>query len=1293
MRTHFGRYSTLSRLGAGSFGDVFLAHDPDLDRQVAIKVVEAKNVGAEGLALLTREARNAAGLQHPNLVAVYDVGRDEELAWVVMEHVSGETLRARMDRGPLESGEAARLGAELCGALRVAHARGVIHRDVKPANILLTPEGSPKLADFGLARAPGGSSLSGSGGLVGTILYVSPEQAMGEKIDGRADLFSLAVVLFEAITGRCPFERESAVSSLYAILHESHEQGGKEGEISDPRLAEFFRRALSKDVAGRYADADAFAAALLEAIAPRSPSAEAQPDIGPAPAPRPRFESRLVGRAVELGRLRSRLDEAREGRGGAAILAGEAGIGKSRLLSELTQIATSQGMRVLRGRAVLEGGPAYHPWSLILGEGLGSSGQAAGRSLDAFLERHPDFAGPRAASLRRLLHLGREGAPDDDVSGPDQIWDAVVATLQALSAERPMLVLLDDLHWADPASLKLFRYAGAHAEGRRWLLLGAFRPEEAEGQPGDESVAEIVRLMGREEEVETIPLKRLDRDAAGEMLLDLLHDEPRGANLGDRVYRETEGNPLFILEVAKLLASGEEGAGDLSIPPRVVDVVQHRLDRLTQEERDALEVAAVEGEFFHVGPIARVLGLTRIRALKMLQGLESRHRLVSPAERRFRFDHAKIRDVILMRVPEELRREYHRAVAEALVEERAEVRSATLAQHWDAAGEPAKALPYRLAAAKEARQVFANDEALRHLQAALATLDSSSADPEARRMAVGVRLSKGEVHLLIGNFKESAAMFESAARSAEAEGLAELLARARMGVGEAWFALSDYEPALRMLEDAGRIAESAGAKAILNQVFAATARLHTRRGDFDSALAACKRSEELCRELGSEDHLVQSLLAAGDILAKRGSYEESRGPLQSALEIASRSANLPGQARAHNLLAALARETGDFSAALEQLQQAGEICRRIGDRQGEARTLANSANLHLNRGNWAEAREAYESALKSFRALGDRHAEAIVLNNMAVACSGGGDYEEASRVGADCLDLMRDLQDRWGTTGALDNLGLLLHRRGRAGEARRLLREATQTRRELEDPAGLVESLISLAMVERAHSNPAAAAACAREVLEAAPEGDEARGVAQGLLALCGAVEGAPARRTAAEGMLRTAEAARDRGDVELACGRSLAALELLADLGDWRTVESRAMLEAGHAAGRRMRYEEAWARLLLAQASFQLGRDEGARQEARQALKLADESDLWGIHWEVAAWQAEHYGEEDPEAWRTAGASIERYVESFDFLERAGFLERAKVVARLEAWADRARRVGQESAVRSLEGAMMILG
>src|ERR671917_291731 len=209
------RYRLQRRLGSGGFGVVWLAHDERLDRAVAVKRIpleEGENPRAE------REALAAARLAHPGIVALYEAGRDEEAYWLVSELVRGRTLGDLERDGALSDLDVVRVGSALCDALAHAHGRGVIHRDVKPANVMVPDDGgAPKLTDFGIARLADAAALTRTGSVVGTLAYMAPEQAEGRRTTGAADLYALALVLYEALSGTNPVRAEGAAATARRV--------------------------------------------------------------------------------------------------------------------------------------------------------------------------------------------------------------------------------------------------------------------------------------------------------------------------------------------------------------------------------------------------------------------------------------------------------------------------------------------------------------------------------------------------------------------------------------------------------------------------------------------------------------------------------------------------------------------------------------------------------------------------------------------------------------------------------------------------------------------------------------------------------------------------------------------------------------------------------------------------------------------------------------------------------------------------------------------------------------------
>jgi serine/threonine-protein kinase len=269
------RYKITAHLGSGGMAEVYCATDMQLGRNVALKILHERFASDEEFVeRFKREASSAAGLAHQHVVAVYDRGEWEGTSYIAMEFVSGRTLKQLVtEEGPLAPQRAVDLTVQILRAARFAHRRGIIHRDFKPQNVIVDDDGRAKVTDFGIARA-GASDMTQTGSILGTAQYLSPEQAQGHAVGARSDLYSIGIILYELLTGRVPFEAESAVT---IALKQVSEQPVPPSELNPrvtPELESVVLRALAKEPRDRFADADEFIAAL-DAAASRIPSPRA----------------------------------------------------------------------------------------------------------------------------------------------------------------------------------------------------------------------------------------------------------------------------------------------------------------------------------------------------------------------------------------------------------------------------------------------------------------------------------------------------------------------------------------------------------------------------------------------------------------------------------------------------------------------------------------------------------------------------------------------------------------------------------------------------------------------------------------------------------------------------------------------------------------------------------------------------------------------------------------------------------------------------------------------------------
>ena len=266
MREHLGQYQILAPLGAGGMGEVFVARDPSLGRKVAIKLLPVRLSGdKETLARFTREARSASALNHPNIVTIHEVGMDQGSGspYIVMEFIDGRDLRGLLSNGPLPNRKTLDIAAQIADGLAAAHEQGIVHRDLKPENVMVTKDGYVKILDFGLAKVirPAGEEedtaqldLPGTnpGTILGTVGYMSPEQATGKPLDFRSDQFALGAILYELSTGKPAFEADNAIDTLSAILHEEVPSITRFNVQAPQQFCWIVERLLSKDVEERY---------------------------------------------------------------------------------------------------------------------------------------------------------------------------------------------------------------------------------------------------------------------------------------------------------------------------------------------------------------------------------------------------------------------------------------------------------------------------------------------------------------------------------------------------------------------------------------------------------------------------------------------------------------------------------------------------------------------------------------------------------------------------------------------------------------------------------------------------------------------------------------------------------------------------------------------------------------------------------------------------------------------------------------------------------------------------------
>src|SRR5213594_2129706 len=862
---HVSHYKIESTLGQGGMGVVYLATDDLLQRRAALKFLPPElSQDPEARRRFLNEGRAAATLNHPNAAILYEVGTEGDELFLAMEYVPGVTLRELVTAGPLSWSEVVPMILEILDALREAHSHGIIHRDIKGANIKRTPEGRVKVMDFGLAKIAGGSTLTQSDAILGTAAYMSPQQITGQEVDGRTDLFSLGVVMYELLTGRLPFVGDQSVAVAHAILHEDPITIRELTPEVPADLEHIVFKAMMKNPQERYQGAAEMAEDLVrfrDHDRRRRAGVHEELDLVATSevisARRERFLAPMVGRDRPMERLVTLHQEMRLGEGAAVCVAGEAGIGKSRLIEEFCRLCRREGTRVLVASSLFGGSASsYQLFAEALKQYFALRGVDSAQAIQRFLfDRAPRLAGSIPVLSRFLRFAFATNGPTSE----EELWEVLDQVLCFVSEESPLVLVLEDLQWADEGSVRLFHFLTRRAAGRRMLLIGTYRPEEAitesDGRPHPLQTA--LRILGREDRFERIELARLDRREVMEVLARLYPGHDWGEEFGTLLYREAEGNPFFKVEILKPLTAEKilakrEGIWTLattvdkiSVPEKVYDVVMRRLSRLGEREREILELGAVEGDVFHSGTILRGLGLERMPLLKTLQFLEQIHHLIHAAGPQYHFDHSKIREILYASIPPELRIEYHTVVGQFLAESfgESEEHAGVIAHNLLAAGLKSEALPYLILSANAAARLFAHADAIRYLERAeslLHDLHPHRPPVEQIRLLAEIRERRGNEEYASGHYNDALASYEMALQLDRAQGepkreaeLTRVVGRVQYLLGRSVESQQSYDRAIAHYESVEARARSMNEAEPLGVACRELGKLHFFRGDLD----------------------------------------------------------------------------------------------------------------------------------------------------------------------------------------------------------------------------------------------------------------------------------------------------------------------------------------------------------------------------------------------------------------------------------------------------------------------------
>ena len=971
-----------------------------------------------------------------------------------------QTLRSLLDDlGRVPEELCRHIGREVARALATIHRTGRLHSDLKPQTILITGDETVEVMKPGPHRNPASA-----------LRYTAPELVHGgKKVDGRTDLHVLGVILYELATGHHPFTGGDSQAVLRRIQEETPRRVGELNPQLSPFFEEVLRNLLEKDPDRRFESA----AELVQVFAEGERAAWwrgrtrelRQAAHRPLRRVRIPLETALYGRAAELQRLRDLYERARSGDGQVVLVGGEAGIGKTRLIDEFVGELEGAGedLNFLHG--------SYPPGGAATAAGAFTTAYREHFGVEGLEETLEDYlkVTPLLIPAFAALLSGDAAPPGAAPLTKESLQTAFVHISQELAAERPTVVLIDDLHFAPEEGRFLFAALALAVAGHRVMLVGNARP----GVPEDWS-ASIRRL----DHVSPLPLSRLATEEVGRLVIDAFGAGPLAEELAPQIATRSDGNPFFVFEIIRelrergLVAPVPGSAwtlvqpiGEIPIPSTVLELIRARIARLDQEDRELLDVACCWGFEFDPTLVSEAVGLGVVPTLRRFARIEARERLIRAAGRSYMFDHHQVQEALYAQLFEPLRERYHGALANALEnrEEAAEKDlklvdgdlAVELCEHFYRGGHSERARRYLHVALDHLEANYLNGAAVELADRALsaATLQGTE--------RLEVLLRKPRRLILLGRAKDVPGVLEEAEALADAEGDPRLQSKVARLRGSHLTQIARYAEAGTALRGAIELARAAGDLGEEGLASHSLGNVHYYLGQYEDARAHHERSIAIAEQINDRILERTANLGLGNVFRLMGLQKEAKQRFERCLALAREHGDRVAEASATGNLGVVFMDMGRYEEARAHFERHLLLCRQNGHRSHELYASANLGSALFELGHPGEALAHHDRHLALSREMGQRESEVTALCNKGVAYTLMGDFNRAHQL----LEASRSLcaETGLGIEGeVLYELAALEEQRGEVSAAERLYREALALHRGQDGRRGIAFTLAAL---------------------------------------------------------------------------------------------------------------------------------------------------------------------------------------------------------------------------------------
>jgi Nif-specific regulatory protein len=1096
------RYQIRATLKETAETCVYRVFDVPDRRDEAIKILR-QETDPQQILRFKSEFSTLASLEHSSIIKVLDFGvLADRFPFFTMEYFPGKRITEFFDGNNWDSLYDVIL--QIASGLHHVHHRGIIHLDLKPSNILVSDEGQAKIMDFGLAIE---SHQVFDRQIRGTLQYMAPEVLKQDRVDSRADLYALGMTLYETVTGALPGYGRPAIEVIRMRLDDGVRPPSSINPQVPDALERIIMKLLEKDPRHRFPSAAALLQAVAEAAGKKVRPAEFLIGRGEL------YAAPLIGRKNEVGQLMTLTGEAREGHGNGVILAGAEGMGKSRIIRDVTLRAQLDGARVFGGRCPINRKTIYAPFVEIFDQ----------------MVRAVNPVADVGEEIRRILRpiVGSHG-PETTPAQHGQkfrLFNRIVQSMQDIygflsvgseAGGSPLILVIEDLQWADPSTAELFSFLIGEAQQNKLLVIGTLTLETG-GEAAIESASpnfSFWEQRAREGHFAIIRVETLSEPLVREHVQSLLGDAKVSDELVRWVLWESAGSPLAIRRVVDyLIAHGYlqwEPAGwiadmerirALRIPGGPSSILVEKFETLEPAIRSVLEAASVCGETVDVELLTRIGEQSAEKTYAAVREL-AREALVDESNdgRLISFPQIHLRDAVYNAMPDRRRMELHMRVGEALEPAASDGSTQFVGQvayHFARANDIERGTKYSIEAGDLAQRTLAHEEAAEFYRAALELMDLGGL-AEARKRVVREKLA--DAYYRRDDYKSAIHAYQFLLKSIQSrhpeDGANVDIARVMKKIGKVLARRGDQDAAMTYYQGALAIYERLGQTVDVAEMLNRLAWLLRMRDDFDAARETAERARVMLEEVlrvppaSSRPADGEGRLEAGGtpmrdptivygyvknmlglIEYAGGNWQRSREILEEALALAERLSSEQLSKVASMNLGNTLWKLGEWEPALQYFRRNLALSESEGDLWDLVTAYNNVGVVEYGRGDFHAAAEYFEKSVRIDEKIGAVDHEALARENLADALEMLGRWNEALEQYQRCVTLEGFDETRASRLSVYVPLARLTKKRGDIGRAMEYAQKAMAAGERARDEDLIAEAAYVLASIEDERGN------------------------------------------------------------------------------------------------------------------------------------------------------------------------------------------------------------------------------